>query len=110
MRGSPSRIWPRTIADSSANAASFTTLRVRAAFLPDAERLEDALPDGVDGLRARLLLLDAERLAQSASASSLMRAMSALSFSGAFQSHAGLPATSASSWIAWIAACICSWP
>jgi len=37
---------------------------VGAAFLAHPQRFEDALPDAVDGLRARLLLLDAKSLAQ----------------------------------------------
>src|SRR6266446_1186017 len=48
MRGSPSRIW----------------LRGRPAFSADADGLEHALPERVDGLRACLLLLEAERFAQ----------------------------------------------
>ena len=46
----------------------------------------------------------------SASASSATRAMSGSSFAEGWKFHPGLPAASASSWIAWIAACICSWP
>ena len=62
-------------------------------------------------LRARLLLpAPANAARRSASASAATRATSASSLAGAFQSHAGLAAASASSLIAWIAACICSWP
>ena len=59
MRGSPSRIWLRTIFDSSAKQMSLTTFARGSAFGADADRLEHALPDRVDRLGARLLLLDA---------------------------------------------------
>ena len=64
MRGSPSRIWLRTIFDSSAKQISFDCVRVRPAFGADADLRIYALPQGIDGLRARLFFLDLERCAQ----------------------------------------------
>ena len=46
----------------------------------------------------------------SASASALMRAISASLRAGGAQSHSGLPPSSTSSSMAAIAVCICSWP
>ncbi len=110
MRGSPDRIWLRTIFDSrSLNAplAVFTVMvsapsgstAAITAFLISLMRL----------LRSDLLLMRKASL-RSCSASSAIFATSASSTGGGVQSHGSLPASSANSLIRLMTACICWWP
>ena len=110
MRGSPSRIWLRTIDDSRLNATSLTRLATGPPSLPTptASKVRFQMPSIASERAFFCLMRKASR--KSASASSFTRAISASSLAGAWNCQAGLPATSASSSIAWIAACICSWP
>jgi hypothetical protein len=85
-------------------------VHVRAAFGARADRFEHAFPDGVDRLRTGALLAHRERLAQVG-----FRHLGDLRGQGfvpggGFPVPGGLAATSASSSMAVIAACICSWP
>ena len=85
MRGSPFRIWLRTIFDFELEQDVRSTC-VRASgprFRADADFIEHAAPDLVDALLARLLLRDLVRLAQIGSRRAARRAaISASSFGG----------------------------
>ena len=113
MRGSPSRIWLRTIFDFHVEAGSSrttlasagrprrSTQRVRARCAGSRRASASARSSlhaiGLVAARprpARAILLDA----------------APSSLAGGSQSQVGLPPSSASSLIALIAACICSWP
>ena len=110
MRGSPSRIWLRTIFDSSPNRISPTRFESSGVSSP-AFTCSISLAR-ISSRRVLRACFWRRRYAsrRSLSASSAMRPTSSSSFSAGFQSHAGLAAMSASSLIAWIAACICSCP
>ena len=113
IRGSPSRIWVRTIFDSRLKNTSLAWLApnsVPAALASSSSLAMVALRISFRReLRACFWRMP-KAARSSASASSATRAMSASSLAGGFQSQTGLPASSASSFIAWIAACMFSCP
>ena len=97
MRGSPLRICPRTIFDSSAKQISPTALASGPPSLPTPTASCTRFQMSSIAAERACFCLIWKAAFRSFSATSLIRAASASSFAGAAQSHSGLPAASTSS-------------
>ena len=111
MRGSPDRIWLRTIFDSSSNMK----LRTWFVYVGDASAgmhsASTLAAISFKPLLPRLLLAQSHTLrAARPSAAAVTWSTSAWFLAGGCQSHSGLPPSSTSSSIMSITACCCWWP
>ena len=111
MRGSPSRIWLRTIFASRSKRRLLSRFSASAPAPAPAARLRPRRRDVLRGAAcAPACWRSGRRRAARPRRARPTLAISASSLAGACQSQSGLPASSTSSLIALMAACICSWP